>query len=107
MVTDIMAFICDITVTLELCYLLHRGRSNVKATDGLINRILVSILNRGGTNLIINILLLVLVRRHKLTRIHGRSSDRSLSIAESISQDNAFVSPDNYLSSPRNRLIHS
>jgi len=61
MLSDFMAFVSDLVVTLELCYLLHKRRSDVQATNNMINRILYSILHRGGINVVLNTLFLILV----------------------------------------------
>ncbi|KAK7449170.1 hypothetical protein VKT23_013320 [Stygiomarasmius scandens] len=62
MISDFMAFVSDLVVALELCYLLHRRRSDVQATNNMINRILYSILHRGGINVVLNTLFLILLK---------------------------------------------
>ncbi|THV02049.1 hypothetical protein K435DRAFT_853164 [Dendrothele bispora CBS 962.96] len=44
---DTLTVTDDLLITAELCYLLHRNRSGIRATDSLITRLLVAALNRG------------------------------------------------------------
>ncbi|KAK7445749.1 hypothetical protein VKT23_014745 [Stygiomarasmius scandens] len=59
---DIMVLTCDVLVTSALCYLLHKTRSQVRATRGVLNRLFFNVLNRGGFNLILTILMIVFLR---------------------------------------------
>jgi len=57
-----MGLVNDIVITIELCCLLQKGRSAMpKAASNMVNRFIFTILNRGGINLSISIVMLVLV----------------------------------------------
>ncbi|KAK7442519.1 hypothetical protein VKT23_016117 [Stygiomarasmius scandens] len=64
LVVDILALSCDIFVTSALCYLLHNSRAALQhnVTNSIINRILVNIINRGGLNLVVAVLIMVFLQ---------------------------------------------
>ncbi|KAI0677751.1 hypothetical protein C8Q78DRAFT_1074428 [Trametes maxima] len=54
------AALCDILITTGLCYYLQTGRSGIKSTDNLVDRLLIYAINRGALTTIVQICFLVL-----------------------------------------------